>query len=220
LLILFFGSHIAVHGKFFNFFSHYLCLAYFRVCPVSNYFSEMRLTNHLLRSILTAFALLFTITSFAQEGGTVKGFVYDKRTGEPLIGSNVFVVGKKVGMQTDNNGYFSLTLPSGTYTLQFTSLGYDSSLLTVSLLPDAVVTKKVLLSQQGMELKAVEVSGRKTEKTTKINTGLTKITPQEMKKLPSAGGEPDLAQYLQEIRADSCISEVDHLPKRVFIWTE
>ena len=141
---------------------------------------------------------LFSVAAFAQTG-VIKGFVYDKKTGEPLIGSNVMVISSKTGVQTDNNGYFSLTLSSGSYILLTTSLGYDSNMITVNLLPDAVITKKILLNQQGVELSAVEVSSRKTEKTTRINTGLTKITPQEMKKLPSAGGEPDLAQYLQVI---------------------
>jgi hypothetical protein len=49
------------------------------------------------------------------------------------------------------------------------------------------------------ELKEVEVSGRKTEKVTHINTGVTTVTPRELKLLPSSGGEPDLAQYLQVI---------------------
>ncbi len=146
-------------------------------------------------------ALIFILSSaaaFAQPG-TIKGFVYDKKTGEPLIGANVSVMSSATGVQTDNNGYFSISLVSGSYSILCTSLGYDSSVMTVNLLPDAIVTKKIMLNLHGIELGSFEVSGKKTDKTTRINTGLTKITPQEMKRLPSAGGEPDLAQYLQVI---------------------
>ena len=149
-------------------------------------------------NLLAVFFLFFASAAIAQSG-TIKGFVYDKKTGEPLIGANVLVVNAKTGVQTDNNGYFSLTLPAGSYTLITTSLGYDSNTLTTNLLPNSLITKKIMLSQSGIELHAFEISGNKTDKATRINTGVTKITPQDMKRLPSAGGEPDLAQYLQVI---------------------
>jgi hypothetical protein len=150
--------------------------------------------------LLAAFILLFSIAAKAQNhNGTIKGFVYDKRSGEVLTYATIIVENTKTGVQTDVNGYFSLSLASGTYTLIATALGYDSMVMTVNLLPDAIATKKVLLSQKEVGLQEVRVSGRKTDKITRINTGVTNITPRELKLLPSAGGEPDLAQYLQVI---------------------
>jgi hypothetical protein len=152
-------------------------------------------------SLLAAFLLLFSFTVSAQQAnnGTVKGFIYDKKTGEPIVAANVASADAKTGVQSDINGYFSLTLPSGTYHLLVTNLGYDSTSLTVNLLPGSIVTKKITLARQEVELKGVEVSGRKTERVTRINTGVSNITPRELKMLPSSGGEPDLAQYLQVI---------------------
>lgn len=151
-------------------------------------------------SLLAAFVLLFSFTAIAQNNnGTIKGFVYDKKSGEPLIYTNVMIVNAKTGVQTDVNGYFSISLAPGSYTLMTTNLGYDTSTIDVNLLPNAIVTKKIMLTQKEVSLKEVSVSGRKTEKMTRINTGVTNITPRELKLLPSAGGEPDLAQYLQVI---------------------
>lgn len=151
-------------------------------------------------SLTAAFMFLFSCVALAQsQNGTIKGFVYDKRTGEPLIYTSIIVTNAKTGVQTDVNGYFSLSLPSGSYTLLASAIGYDTVTVTVNLLPEAIVTKKFTLTQQEVELKGVEVSGRKTEKITHINTGVTNISPRELKMLPSAGGEPDLAQYLQVI---------------------
>jgi CarboxypepD_reg-like domain/TonB-dependent Receptor Plug Domain len=151
-------------------------------------------------SLLAAIVFLFSITAFAQNNnGTIKGFVYDKKSGEPVIYTNVMVVNAKTGVQTDVNGYFSISLPAGTYTLLTTGVGYDSSQITVNLLPNSIATKKIFLSQREIGLKEVSVSSRKTDKITRINTGVTNITPRELKLLPSSGGEPDLAQYLQVI---------------------
>src|SRR6185437_11600234 len=94
-------------------------------------------------SLAAAFILFFTCAAIAQNhNGTIKGFVYDKTTGEPLIYVNVAVENAKTGVQTDVNGYFSISLPSGSYTLMVTAIGYDSSSVTVNLLPEAIVSKK------------------------------------------------------------------------------
>lgn len=151
-------------------------------------------------TLVAAFLLLLPFLAGAQSSnGTIKGFVYDKKTGEPMIYTNVSVVNAKTGVQTDVNGYFSISLPAGSYKLLVTSLGYDSSVTTVNLLPESIISKKIMLTRLEMELKGVEISGRKTEKITRINTGVTTVTPRQLKMLPSAGGEPDLAQYLQVI---------------------
>ncbi len=158
-------------------------------------------TKQLSIIICAAIVFLFSMVLHAQTNGNgiIKGFVYDKKTGEPVIYTNVQVLNAKTGVQTDVNGYFSISLPAGTYTLLATGIGYDSSTMVINLLPDVIVTKKVLLESREHQLKDVEVSGRKTEKITRINTGVTTVTPREMKLLPSAGGEPDIAQYLQVI---------------------
>ena len=150
--------------------------------------------------LLAALLLLISCAAIAQsQNGIIKGFVYDKKTGEPMVYANVVVANGKTGVQTDINGYFSLSLAAGSYTLLTTAIGFDSSMITVNLLPEAIVNKKIFLSGKEVMLKETEVSGRHTEKMTRINTGVTNITPRDLKLLPSAGGEPDLAQYLQVI---------------------
>lgn len=153
------------------------------------------------KSLRLLAALLFiSCAAIAQNGkGTIKGFVYDKKSGEPIVSASVIVENAKTGVQTDINGYFSLTLAAGSYTLITTALGYDSNVVSINLLPEALITKKILITQRELMLKEAKVSGRKTEKLTKINTGVTSISPRDLKMLPSAGGEPDLAQYLQVI---------------------
>jgi hypothetical protein len=151
--------------------------------------------------LLGAFMILFSLIATGQSShnGTIKGFVNDKKTGEPMIYTDVRVANANTGVQTDVNGYFSISLPAGSYTLVTTTIGYDSSVITVNLLPDVVVTKKILLTPKETELKEVEVSSRKAEKMTQIGTGVTTISPRDLKLLPSAGGEPDVAQFLQVI---------------------
>lgn len=156
-----------------------------------------------MRQILTLIAFFGIISiesSFAQATttGGIKGFVYEKGTGEALGTSTIFVKGTKLGAQTDANGYFTIgQMAPGTYTFYAISFGYDTSYATVKIEAGDYVTKKFYLSARSFELKSIDVSARKIQKTTKVNIGTTTITPKEIKLLPSSGGEPDLAQYLQ-----------------------
>lgn len=148
---------------------------------------------------LLAFLLFASITSFAQLGtGSIKGFVYDKSSGEPMIYTVVFLEGTNYGMQTDVNGYFSFTkIPVGEYHLMSTQSGYDTASVDVVVNANDVVSKKLFLRSRVIHINEVKVSAKGLERKTTINTGVTTITPADIKKLPSAGGEPDIAQFLQ-----------------------
>lgn len=135
----------------------------------------------------------------AQVGtGTIKGFVYEKGTGEPMMYTNVHVKGFKMGAQTDQNGYFSISqLEPGSYTVFTTAIGYDTATAVIAVTAGGVVSKKLYIGRNDIQLGNVAISARKTEKTTRVNAGVMTITPREIKLLPSAGGEPDIAQFLQ-----------------------
>lgn len=156
-------------------------------------------TNYKMnRRISFLFALLLFCNTAIAQTGTIRGFVYERGTGEPMGFVNVILQGTKIGVQTDVNGYFSIPqVPAGSYTLWTTLLGYDTASVAVTLKGDGIVTQKLFLSQKDRVLTGVEVSARKTERINTVNVGVTTVTPREMKLLPSAGGEPDIAQYLQ-----------------------
>ncbi len=152
--------------------------------------------------LTTASIFVFSIIAWAQvpTTGTIKGFVYDKASGEPMIFTNVLLEGTKLGGQTDVDGYYSITqVPPGTYTLYTSLIGYDTFKTSVTIKAGQIVSKKLFLAQRDIELEGAVVSARKTEKVTQINAGTITVTPREMKMLPSTGGEPDIAQYLQVV---------------------
>lgn len=150
-----------------------------------------------LRFLITI-ALFFSFHFAIAQTGTIRGFVYESGTGEPMSYTNVILKGTKIGVQTDINGYFSIPqVTPGTYTIWTTLIGYDTASATVVVKKDGITTQKLHLKRVEMTLSTVEVSARKTDNLTLVNAGTTTVTPREMKLLPSAGGEPDIAQYLQ-----------------------
>ncbi len=149
------------------------------------------------KSLLTILFVLLSISTFAQNA-TIKGFVYDKETGEPMIYTVVALQGTKIGVQTDLNGYFTLAqLAPGKYTVFTTLTGYDTAMVDVNLQAGQLENLKLFISPRATTLEDVEISARKKDKTSKVGVGVTAISPTEINKLPSVGGEPDLAQFLQ-----------------------
>jgi hypothetical protein len=153
-----------------------------------------------IKSSATVALFLFVLTSnilYAQTGD-IRGFVYDEKTGEPAIFNPVYLLGTKYGAQTDVNGFFAITkVPAGKYIIVCSSLGMDTIKEEIEIKAGQLIEKKFFLKPSSIELKAVDVSAQKQDKQTKIGVSVTKITPKEMRQIPSVGGEPDLAQYLQ-----------------------
>ena len=141
--------------------------------------------------------LIACVQVFAQNGN-IRGFVYESESAEPVIFTSVILKGTTFGAQTDVNGYFSITkLPAGSYTLMITMLGHDTLIEKINLKENEILTKKLFTKKSSIKLKEFEISAEKKEQLTEVRTSVTKITPQDIKKIPSVGGEPDLAQYLQ-----------------------
>lgn len=132
--------------------------------------------------------------------GTVRGFVYDEQTGEPIIFTNVVLKGTTIGAATDVNGYYSISkIAPGNYTLQVTYLGYDTAQKAISVVRDQILTEKLYIKRSAIQIREFEVSGEKQEARTQVRMGVTKLTPRQIERLPAIGGEADLAQYLQVV---------------------
>ncbi len=142
---------------------------------------------------------MFAFHSKAQTG-SIRGFVYDKSNGEPAIFTTVYLKGTTIGTVTDVNGYFNITkLTPGTYTLMVTALGYDTLRLPFTVSSDELISRKLFLVKNAINIKAVDVSAEKQEYKTDVKMSVTKVTPKEIRQIPAIGGEPDLAQYLQVV---------------------
>ena len=160
----------------------------------------MRTNKPLLHLFLFAAILLFSSLQSNAQNGNIRGFVYEQGSGEPVIFTNVYLLGTSIGATTDVNGYFSITkVPSGNFTLTVTYIGCDTLKLPITIGANQILTKKLYLVKSSVRLRDVVISAEKQEAISQVRTSVTKITAKEIKQLPSVGGEPDLAQYLQVV---------------------
>ena len=138
------------------------------------------------------------MAGFAQTG-VIRGFVYDKKTGEPVIGANVYLGdGTAYGAGTDVNGFFSISkIPAGHYTLTASAVSFQKFSKEIDIADGKVINDKIYLDEAVQNIDEVVISGEKQEMKTQVQTSVIRVTPKQMEKIPSIGSEPDLAQYLQ-----------------------
>ncbi len=129
---------------------------------------------------------------------SVRGFVYEQETGEPVLFTNVYLYKTSIGAPTDANGYFAITrIPPGSYTLMVTYVGFDTLKIPITVKAEDILTRKLYLTKSSVQLDEVSVSAARQDKVRETQTSIIKITPKEIQSIPTIGGQPDLAQYLQ-----------------------
>lgn len=152
---------------------------------------------------LLFFALLLLINqSFAQKenSASIRGFVYEAESGEPAMFCNVYLDGTTMGGSTDVNGYFLISqIEPGKYTLIITYLGFDTIRMPIVLKANEILTKNYYLKPASVKLKTIEINAERQASRTQTKTSVVSISPKSIKKIPSIGGQADIAQYLQVI---------------------
>ena len=146
--------------------------------------------------------LLFIFTSFFafSQSGNIRGFVYDKESGEPIIFCNVFLEGTTIGAATDINGMYNISkVQPGDYTLTVTYLGYDTTKVEIKLSPRQLLSQNLLIGESSIKLNEVKISAAREEMKTEVKAAAIKISKQDLEMMPTIGGEPDLAQYMQVV---------------------
>ena len=130
--------------------------------------------------------------------GSIKGFVYDKTTGEPSIYTNVYLYKTSMGATTDVNGFFAITqIPPGEYILMSTFLGYDTIKMPITINKGDNINQKLYLQKAAYDIKGINISADAQDNKTETKVSELTVTPKKIEQIPSIGGTPDLAQYLQ-----------------------
>ncbi len=147
--------------------------------------------------LIVVLFIYFHINLIAQNNGTIRGFVYTKDDGEPVLFTNVYLKNTTIGASTDVNGFFTISkVPVGSYTLTISYLGYDTLYENITVKNEDLINKKFYLTKGSIQLQEFTASAEQQSKTEETKVSVNKIDPVIINKLPSVG-EPDLAQYMQ-----------------------
>ncbi|MDF1673623.1 MAG: TonB-dependent receptor [Vicingaceae bacterium] len=149
------------------------------------------------RIVLVSLLLLINLIAFSQNKFTISGNVKDLSDGEDLIGVTIFV--KELpgtGAVTNIYGFYSLTLPEGEYTIEYSFIGYKTIPFKVNL--NQNVKKNIELSDNATELEVFEVTAEKEDENIRsTEVGVSKIDMKEIESIPVLFGERDVMKTLQ-----------------------
>lgn len=145
-----------------------------------------------MRSTLFVFFFLFSAFSLVAQDFTVRGFVYEKATGEPSPFTKVRIVELNVGAITDLNGFFSIPkLPKGEYTIEVTNVQFTPITQKITTGASGFLDLRFEM-EEGSMLKEVEITAEERQKTTNVQTSVVKMDQKSIERIPSIGGEADV----------------------------
>lgn len=150
-----------------------------------------------MKQLVLIITLLMSVATFAQDKFTLSGTVKDSENGEDLIGVTIFVKEMPgTGTVTNVYGFYSLTLPKGEYTIQYSYIGYQSQ--EEKIVFDQNNKKNVELSNASTDLQVVEITGEKEDENIRsTEMSVAKIDVKEIESIPVLFGERDVMKTVQ-----------------------
>ena len=151
-----------------------------------------------MKKLLLLVLIFLSVSSLYAQNTILKGFTYDDSNGEVLPYCTIQLMGTSYGALSDSKGAFVINkIPNGSYAVKISFLGYNDIIDSIKVVKDAVITKRYSLTPASTTLDAVQIQGEGQRKEQETRTSVISVTPKDMSKLPSIGGQPDFAQYLQ-----------------------
>jgi hypothetical protein len=136
---------------------------------------------------------------------TIDGFIKDSKTGEPLTGASVSVEKTRIGVATDQYGYYSLSLPRGRYVLNIQNIGMKDTRRQIMLYNDGKLN--IDMQQQVIRLKKVVISGEKQSNVKGTYQGVQKLDIKTIKQVPIVFGETDILRVTTTLPGVKTVGE-------------
>ncbi|MGX7668698.1 TonB-dependent receptor [Flavobacterium pedocola] len=140
------------------------------------------------------FLMLLSNFLTAQEKFTISGTITDKSTNETLIGVSISIKNTKGIAITNEYGFYSLTLPKGSYEIVISFLGYES--VSESVLLNENITKDFSLKETGKQLDEVIITQKNKANIRKPEMSVHKLSIATIKQMPVVLGEVDVIKSL------------------------
>ena len=157
----------------------------------------------LKRKIFTLILFLtFSLVTFAQNDSdqskqkyTLSGIITDTKNNETLIGVNIYIPETKSSTNTNQYGFYSITLPKGSYTVLISYIGFQNISKKITL--DKATKQNFNLSDSQEMLDEVIVTGTNTSTLIrKPEMSVNKLSISSIKKMPVVLGEVDVIKSL------------------------
>ena len=131
----------------------------------------------------------------------------DGSSGETLIGATAFVTETGSGVLSNEYGFYSISLPPGTYTIEFSYLGFEKQIVSTDL---STANRKldIELGFDSEVLEEIVVTAEAEDKNvTEVEMSVNKLDIATIKKVPSLLGEVEIIRSIQLLPGVTTVGE-------------
>lgn len=137
---------------------------------------------------------------------TISGYIKDAENGESLIGATVYVKELKIGTAANIYGFYSLSLSPGTYTIEYSFLGYTKQIRELKLSANAVISME--LSPESQVMEEVTVTAERPDKNVRqAEMSTARLDIKTIRQIPALMGEVDVIKAIQMLPGVQATSE-------------
>ena len=142
----------------------------------------------------------------AQDKYTISGYIKDASNGESLIGATVYIEEISGGAVSNVYGFYSITLPAGTYNFEYRYIGFDNQLKTIELNENVRLDVEMAIGAE--QLEAVVVSAEKEDaNVSEVEMSTLELDIKTIEKIPAFLGEVDIIKSIQLLPGVSTVGE-------------
>ena len=148
-----------------------------------------------MKNLFLICILVSSLTLFGQDKFTLSGIISEKSSNETLIGVNILFPEINRGVVSNEYGFYSITLPEGTYKVQISYLGFKDIILAVDLNQD--IKQNFQLSEGSEMLEEIVI----TEDVERMDVrdpqmSVNKLSAETIKQIPVVLGEADVIKSI------------------------
>jgi hypothetical protein len=145
-----------------------------------------------MKITLYFFFLFLFLSPIISQNITISGYIKSAQNGESLIGATFYDnINNKIKAVSNEYGFFSFkTLANEKNKIKISYVGYEDKNMESIFFRDTTISIELI----AVNLSEVVVIAAKTDYQRK---GVLSFTAEELKKIPTIGGEPDLLRSLQ-----------------------
>lgn len=141
------------------------------------------------------FVFLLPLSILAQTA-TIRGTINNESNGESVLFALVYLEGTSYGVQSDINGFYSLTkIPAGSYTLVAQHSSYVLTKIPITVKAGEILNQNIIMKPRIM--REVVISAKKQDQQDNPNTGKQTMTSKDINRVVAVGGVADIAQSVQ-----------------------
>jgi hypothetical protein len=136
---------------------------------------------------------------------TISGYIINRDSREPVAGVTVFIQKLSAGTISNENGFYTISLPRGNLLLQFSFIGMKEKMINVNLYGTGELN--VELNSMLIPLKETVVSAQKNMILQRFEVGVEKVNIPSFKLMPTSMGESDIIMSVLLIPGVQAVGE-------------